>query len=122
MYLWSPFGSLSSTPVSVHSLLFIPRNTNTQKHLEEKPEQYSLLQKQRGKDELYFVFPSGRFGRLSVPIPEVREERGNTSSTSRNKLFAHAWVRSNSLDRHKRFLCLSLAEWRMNYLERHQQC
>ncbi len=53
------------------------KQTNKQKTHTWKQElkrKKHLLQRERGKDELYFVFPSGRFGRLSVPIPEVQYE------------------------------------------------
>lgn len=48
----------------------------------------------------------------------------NTPSTSRNKLFAHAWVQWNSLDRDKSFLSvfLSLTERPMRHLKRHKGC
>lgn len=67
----SVFGSLSSVLLG---FFFFLTNTNMQTSSWRQDKERKLQRRQKEEDGLCAVFPSGRSGRLSVPIPEVREE------------------------------------------------
>lgn len=56
------------------SILFLSqKNTHTHTLKWELKDKVCAVETE-GKDKLYFFLPYARFGRLSVPIPEVQNE------------------------------------------------
>lgn len=69
------FGSLSLVLLLFFFLFYTGKtNTNMQTSSWSQDKERKLQRRHKEEDGLCAVFPSGRSGRLSVPIPEVREE------------------------------------------------